>query len=101
VLPNQWDELLRGNQKRHRIHKTQQPQNDEPRQPIRIPECEQPLKEVFLIHRREKTSNAEPAFAITTARQASNVQRSMRNYFGNLKFNLLPGGRFELPTKGL
>ena len=59
MLPNQWDELLRGNQKRHRINKTQQPQDDEPRQPIRIPECEKLLEDVFLIHHWQKMSNAE------------------------------------------
>jgi hypothetical protein len=59
VLSNQWDELLRSNQKRHRINKTQQPQDDEPRQPIRIPECEKLLEHVFLIHHWQKMSNAE------------------------------------------
>ena len=75
MLPNQWDELLRSNQKRHRINKTQQPQDDEPRQPIRIPECEKLLEDVFLIHCRAK--NAQ--------RRTSNVQRSILDHFGSWK----------------
>src|SRR5438034_9315624 len=50
---------MRSNQKRHRINKTQQPQDDETRQPIRIPECEKLLEDAFLIHHWQKMSNAE------------------------------------------
>src|SRR5438128_7782984 len=70
MLPNQWDELLRSNQKRHRINKTKQPQNDESRQPIGISRGEELLNNIFLNHcRRENVQS-----------RRSNVQHSMLSH---------------------
>jgi hypothetical protein len=55
------NELIGCDQKRNRINKAKQPQNNEPRQPVRVSGSEKFLKDVFLIHCQvdQKTFNAE------------------------------------------
>ena len=84
MLAYQWDELLGSNQKRNCINETQQSQNNESRQPIGISACEKLLEKILIIHsgtnfRKRPTPNAQRP----TPRQG------------------MPGGRIELPTKGL
>ena len=85
MLPNQWDELLRSNQKRHRINKTQQPQDDEPRQPIRIPECEKLLEDVFLIHCEEKRSTPNAQRPTSNQSAIGNLQSAIKNCQGEIR----------------
>src|SRR5206468_6469942 len=85
MLPNQWDELLRSNQKRHRINKTQQPQDDEPRQPIRIPECEKLLEYVFLIHCEEKLQRPTLNVQRPISRQLATCNRQLRTARGEIR----------------
>src|SRR6266581_4847919 len=53
MFADQWEELLCGNQKCNRVNKTQQSQNDESRQPIRVSECEKFFEKVLVIHRSD------------------------------------------------
>ena len=50
MLTDQRDQLLRGNQKRDRINKSKQAQNDKTCQPIRISSAEKPCENAFGIH---------------------------------------------------
>jgi hypothetical protein len=47
VLPDQRNELLRGNQERNRVNKTEQPQNNKARQPVRISASEKLSKDII------------------------------------------------------
>ena len=100
MLAHQWNELLGGNKKRNRINETQQSQNNPPRQPIGISACEKFVEDVFVIHE----TNANPAAPSTFNGQhpTFNTQRSISQPIHDPKSKIdVPGGRIELPTKGL
>ena len=84
MLAHQRDQLLGGNEKRNHINETEESQNNKSRQPIGISVREKLLEEILIIHsgtnlRKRPTPNAQRP----TPRQG------------------MPGGRIELPTKGL
>src|SRR5262249_2568601 len=65
MLANQWNELLCRNQKRDSINKTEQPQDDEARQPIRISSGEKFLE----------NSLTASHFEVLLSRARMNIQR--------------------------
>ena len=51
VLANERHQLIGRDQKRHRIHKTEQPQNDKPREPVGISESKKLFREALVVNR--------------------------------------------------
>src|SRR5581483_3193996 len=85
VLTDKRYQLLRCDQKSDDINETQQPQNDETRQPIRIPARKEILEEIFAVH------------DCAAAQEHFNVQRRTSNYRSAIHnwrppIDVLPGG---------
>ena len=70
VLADERHELLRGDQERNRVNETEQPQNDEARQPVGISASMKPFEEIVARHR--------PGNAV--GYPIENVQRSTFNF---------------------
>ena len=83
MLANEWDELVRCNQKCNGIDKSKQPQDDKSGQPVGISQ----RKELF-----DRISQFTRRHGKNVERRTPDVQRRILQ---------MPGGRFELPTKGL
>ena len=83
MVANKWDELVSRDQKRNCVDKSKQSQNDKARQPIGISQREESFDRISQFTRRHG-KNVE--------RRTPDVQRRILQ---------MPGGRFELPTKGL
>jgi hypothetical protein len=90
MLANQRNQLVCRDQKCDRIYKPNQSQNDKPRQPIGISKREETRKNILVIH-------------LLSEEETLNVEYRLKLAIGIRKWNIkrLPGGRFELPTKGL
>ena len=90
MLANQRDDLLCRDQECDCIYKPNQSQNDKPRQPIGISKREETRKNILVIH-------------LLSEEETLNVEYRLKLAIGIRKWNIkrLPGGRFELPTKGL
>src|SRR6266481_10095012 len=83
MLANKRHQLLGRYQESNRINKTEQSQNDETREPIRISGREKSLEKTFIVHYSTLVPEAH----------------SIRNRDSSLRIRELPGGRFELrPT---
>src|SRR5581483_3607353 len=92
VLTDKRYQLLRCNQKSDRINETQQPQNDEARQPIRIPARKEILEEIFAV---PDCAAAQEHFHVQ--RRTSNYRSAIRDW--RPPIDVMPGeGSNSRPT---